>query len=199
MTRNSRLAFDQQHIFRRDAPLRPSCNSRFVHAKHPREIDQFEPFLGEAVFQEAVAHKVERCATHNDCQAGTVVQRANDRRGKIVHFFEMTTPPRIHASKQPRRPHFIKEWAAKRNLTQAQLGKELGADKGVVSRWYSGSSPTEDWQKRLAAFFGCEPDALFRHPDDDWLKRFFDGRNAEEIERIKQMLDLAFPVAKKRA
>lgn len=101
---------------------------------------------------------------------------------------------RIHKSKQPRRPHFIEEWAKKRGYeTQAELAAELDADKSVVSRWYSGTSPSEDWQKKLAALFDCETESLFRHPDDDWMARFFRDRSADELERMRQMLEAAFP------
>ena len=99
----------------------------------------------------------------------------------------------IHASKQPRRPHFIREWAEKRGLRQVDLVRQLGADKSIVSRWYKGGSPGEEWQAKLAALFHCEPDAIFRHPDDDWLARFLRGRDEAEIERIKATLEAAFP------
>lgn len=105
----------------------------------------------------------------------------------------MAKVPKIHSSKQPRRPHFIEEWAERRNLSQADLARELGADKSVVSRWFNGASPGADWQDRLAALFHCEPDALFRHPNDDWIKRFFEGRTAEEIEHIQRSLEIIFP------
>lgn len=105
----------------------------------------------------------------------------------------------IHPSKQPRRPHHIQEWAEQRGLSQSELAVEIDADKGLVSRWYSGSSPAEEWQKKLAAFFGCDPEALFRHPDDDWVERFFQGRSREEIERIKDTVKTAFPLPKKQA
>jgi hypothetical protein len=36
-----------------------------------------------------------------------------------------------------------------------------------------------------------------RLPDDDWLVRFFKGRNKDEIERIKKTLETAFPRSKK--
>jgi transcriptional regulator with XRE-family HTH domain len=105
----------------------------------------------------------------------------------------MATLARIHPSKQPRRPHFIEAWAEKRGLKQADLARELGADKSLVSRWYSGSSPGIDWQERLAALFHCDRDALFRHPDDDWLRRFFENRSQDEIDRIKRSLEVTFP------
>jgi len=104
---------------------------------------------------------------------------------------------KIHPSKQPRRPHFIPDWADKKGLSQAELGREIGADKSVVSRWYSGSSPTAEWQSKLSEFFEIEPEALFRHPDDDWIRRFFEGRARDEIERAKKMLEMAFPAPKR--
>lgn len=105
----------------------------------------------------------------------------------------MSEVTRIHKSKQPRRPHFIEEWAEARNLTQADLARELGADKSVVSRWYSGTTPGVEWQEKLAALFHCEPESLFRHPNDDWFAKFFAGRKQEEIAKMKQMLEIAFP------
>ena len=106
----------------------------------------------------------------------------------------------IHRSKQPRRPHFIQDWAERRGYgTQAELGKALGADKGVVSRWYDGATPGEEWQAKLVALFHCEePDGIFRHPDDDWLAKFFRDRSADEIDRMKQMLEAAFPPKKQQ-
>jgi transcriptional regulator with XRE-family HTH domain len=104
---------------------------------------------------------------------------------------------KIHASKQPRRPHHIEAWAEKRHLTQADLVRELGADKSQVSRWYAGASPGEEWQQKLADFFGCDAEGIFRHPDDDWFARFFKGRNQDEIERIKKTLETAFPKVEK--
>ena len=99
----------------------------------------------------------------------------------------------IHGGKQPRRPHHIADYAERRGLTQADLAREIGADKSVVSRWYSGASPSMDWQQKLAEFFEVDREALFRHPDDDWLTRFFADRNAEEVDRMKQLLEAAFP------
>lgn len=122
-----------------------------------------------------------------------VAQGANDRVARNGYRFGMAEITTIHAGKQPNRPHFIPDWAERRGLSQAELGRELGADKSVVSRWFKGSTPSLDWQLRLAALFGVERESLFRHPDDDWLARFFRGRSLEEIEKMKQMLELAFP------
>lgn len=105
----------------------------------------------------------------------------------------MPVVTQIHKNRQPRRPHFIPEWAAARNLTQADLAAELNADKSVVSRWFNGTTPGLEWQAKLAALFHCEPEALFRHPDDDWFARFFRDRQRDEIDRMKTMLEAAFP------
>jgi transcriptional regulator with XRE-family HTH domain len=100
----------------------------------------------------------------------------------------------IHRGKQPRRPHYVQEWAEARGFdSQAELVEALGADKSTVSRWYSGSSPSVEWQERLAELFACEPESLFRHPDDDWIARFLKNRDRDEIERIKRTMESAFP------
>lgn len=78
-------------------------------------------------------------------------------------------------------------------MSQADLARELDADKSVVSRWFNGTTPGLDWQERLAALFHCEPEALFRHPDDDWVARFFRNRSRDELERMKKLLEAAFP------
>lgn len=110
------------------------------------------------------------------------------------------TTAQIHKGKQPNRPHFIREWAEHRGFhKQAELAKALEADKSVVSRWYKGTSPTEDWQNRLAALFHCDPESLFRHPDDDWFTKFFRNRQRDELERMRKMLEAAFPPSRKSA
>lgn len=82
-------------------------------------------------------------------------------------------------------------------MTQADLARELGADKSVVSRWFNGSTPGLDWQEKLAGLFNCDPEALFRHPDDDWIAKFFRDRSRDELERMKKALEAAFPRDKK--
>ena len=99
----------------------------------------------------------------------------------------------IHHLKQGPRPPFIPAWAEHFNLNQADVARELGADKSLVSRWFSGSTPQEPWQEKLAALFHTEPNALFRHPDEDWIASFFAGREREEVERIKKMLEAGYP------
>lgn len=106
----------------------------------------------------------------------------------------MTNVTQIHRGKQPRRPHFVQEWAELRGFIKAvELAKALDADKSLVSRWYSGSTPNEEHQERLAELFQCDREAIFRHPDDDWLAKFFRDKTDDEIERVKKVLEAAFP------
>src|SRR5580765_299335 len=108
----------------------------------------------------------------------------------------MGRPTRIHKNATPHRFHYIVEWAERRNLTQADISRSLGVDKSTVSRWFSGAIPSEMYLIPLTALLtgdDDEPAALFRHPDDDWLARLVRGRTADEVGRIKAMIDAAFP------
>lgn len=95
--------------------------------------------------------------------------------------------------RQPRRPHYIEAWARSRNLKQTDLARELDVDKSLVSRWFAGTTPGAEWQRKLAMFFGCQPESLFRHPDEEWVFQFLVARSPAEIDRIKKVLELAFP------
>lgn len=101
--------------------------------------------------------------------------------------------------KQVSRPHFIPDWAERRGMKQVDIANETGADKSVVSRWFAGATPSEHWQIVLAGLFSIERDALFRHPDEDWLARFMRGRSDDEVKRIKDMLEAGFPRDKREA
>ena len=112
----------------------------------------------------------------------------------------MATISKIHASKQPHRPHFIREWAEHRGyLKPSELADALPVQRSIVTNWYKGTSPQKPHQLALAALFfpGEDPEerrkAIFRHPDEDWLSRFFAGRKKDDIERIKATLETAFP------
>ena len=105
----------------------------------------------------------------------------------------MAKVTKIHHMKQGRRPHFISDWCNKRGLSQADLAKKLDADPGLVSRWFNGSTPSVEYQQKMAALFDCQEDSLFRHPDDDWMAKFLKGRTSEEVDRVKILLETAFP------
>lgn len=105
----------------------------------------------------------------------------------------MPRPTSIHAGKQPNRLHYIVEWAERRQLTQADISRELGVDKSSVSRWFAGKIPAEKHLVALAALLIVDVADLFRDPDEDWLARFFRDRDAAERARIKATLEAAFP------
>lgn len=126
----------------------------------------------------------------NTCSA----HLANDRSCAIRYYSRMSSDiQKIHPSKQPKRPHHIADWMEKFGLKAVDVSTEIGVDKSVVSRWLSGSTPGEQNQERLAALFHIDRESLFRHPDDDWLAKFFSNRSREEMERIKATLEAAFP------
>jgi ribosome-binding protein aMBF1 (putative translation factor) len=101
--------------------------------------------------------------------------------------------PTIHKSKQPRRPHYVREWAEKRGMRPVDLATELDVDKSLVTRWYQGSTPNEESLAKLGALFGVDPESMFRDPDEDWLARLLRGRDREEIKRIITTIETAFP------
>lgn len=100
---------------------------------------------------------------------------------------------RIHADKTPIRIHFIKEWIDHRRLSQADVVRDLGVNKGTVSKWCSGELPSEDNLLLLATFLHVDPPVLFRHPEDDWLSHFFRNRSEEELQRMVTALRASFP------
>jgi transcriptional regulator with XRE-family HTH domain len=98
----------------------------------------------------------------------------------------------IHQGKENKRIHYIVEWAEKRQLTQADIVREIGADKSLVSRWFSGTNPGKEWRPRLEALLDAGEGGLYRHPDDDWLARFFRERSEEEKRKAIELLEMFF-------
>jgi transcriptional regulator with XRE-family HTH domain len=91
--------------------------------------------------------------------------------------------------------HYIAERAARKKLTQADIAREVGADKSNVSRWFKGGIPSDMYLIMLAKFLteDGEPASLFRHPDEDRSIRLTRGRSADEIDRIEMLVEIAFP------
>lgn len=62
------------------------------------------------------------------------------------------------------RIHFIPEWMETRGLSRKDIMDRTGADKSLVSRWFKGSLPSDQYLARLATLFGIEREDLFRRP-----------------------------------
>ena len=105
----------------------------------------------------------------------------------------MSNTTRIHSDKTPPRIHFIAEWAEARGHKQVDIVNHLGVDKGLVSRWFKGIVPKPNYLNALADFFELSDiSSLFRHPDDDWLARFFRDKTEEQKEQAIDMLKIMF-------
>ena len=119
----------------------------------------------------------------------------------------MSDIPRIHASKQPVRRHYLAEWLEVRRMKPMDLLEALNdpdrlsdlafIDKSQVYRWLKGQMPQPAQQVRIAKALEMEPDELLRPPVDDWLAKFFADRTEEEKERARRMLEAAFPLRRK--
>jgi transcriptional regulator with XRE-family HTH domain len=121
-----------------------------------------------------------------------VACRPNENLRRLKYGCPMSNVTEIHGDKTPIRLHYVVEWAQKRNLTQADIVREVGADKSVVSRWFGGMLPKQEYLEKLAELFGTDIHGLFRHPDDDWLAKFFRDKSEDQREHAIQMLRLLF-------
>jgi len=92
------------------------------------------------------------------------------------------------------RKHFIPEYARRKPITQAGIARETGADKGLVSRWFSGTTPQDKYLDALVRLFELsDRSALFRHPDEEWLVQFSRSLSSEdERQRMRTLLGAAF-------
>lgn len=109
----------------------------------------------------------------------------------------MSNTIQIHSDKEPIRNHFIVEWAEKRGFSQADIVRQIGVDKSLVSRWFRGTNPKQDYLEKLAALFETDVHGLYRHPDDDWLAKFFMEKTEEQKERAIEMLKIMFAEQKR--
>lgn len=108
----------------------------------------------------------------------------------MLKLFDMQTT-RIHKDKHPPRIHYIAEWSEKRGKKQVDLVNATGADKGTVSRWFAGRLPEQPYLMKIAAYLAVdEPADLFRHPDDNWFKRMFEGRSRKDVEDSKRLVEM---------
>lgn len=133
-----------------------------------------------------------------------VAYRLNDASQSPVYAVPaMGRPSKPHRPNVEHKFHYVPEWAAHRNLRQSDIMRALNVNKSTVFRWFEGTIPAETHLIALAGLLECDVESLFRHPDDDWLVEFFRAqaglkdmfreRDADELARMRQVLDLTFP------
>lgn len=100
---------------------------------------------------------------------------------------------KIHSDKLSHRRHYIVDWAAKRGKNQAEIVRGVGVDKGTVSRWFDGTVPREEHLLALAGYLEVsdppDPEALFRHPDEDWFLRLFRQQSEDTRRTIVSLME----------
>lgn len=89
--------------------------------------------------------------------------------------------------------HFIKEWAEKKNISQAEVSRAVGANKSVTSRWFTGMVPKTEYLEKIAALFGTDVHGLFRHPDEEWIAKLIRSKTGKDREQIIKALKELFP------
>lgn len=106
----------------------------------------------------------------------------------------MAQVTKIHASKTPPRIHYIAEWAEKYGVSQADIVRATGSDKGTVSRWFSGRLPEQKSLMALAQILPVkEPNDLFHHPEDNWLNRRLRAAAEEDRKKLEGAVELFLP------
>lgn len=95
---------------------------------------------------------------------------------------------------------YLAEWMESRDppVKQAELARETGIDKSLISRWINdGIVPGDRHLQTLANFFaqeeGADPEMMLRHPEDEWLTRRLRQADADEKRRMRQLLEAVFP------
>lgn len=122
----------------------------------------------------------------------------------------MSQPTQIRGKGPTFRRHFLAEWLEEREMEPMDLLNELNEpsdmetpaiDKSQVYRWLKGQLPQRKTQVRIAAALNLvdpetgdpAPERLMTHPAQDWIAKKVSGLEQSDIERLRQMVDLAFP------
>jgi transcriptional regulator with XRE-family HTH domain len=117
----------------------------------------------------------------------------NDANRRVSYDPSMGKVAEIHGSKTPVRIHYLQEWLDHRHMSKADLVRAMDINKSSVSKWCTGDLPSEKNLLIIAAALEIEPEALFRHPLDDWMTKFFKQRSEDELKRMVETLKAAFP------
>lgn len=166
------------------------------------------PFSANRRVSDLIISAESSCTTHNPSQGSGLRKPLTTEGAGIGMLAAMSAKSQkrpveqIYAGRQPRRPHYIAKLMERRSLTRADLIEKLEVDKSQLSRWLDEdkpSTPSSKWAKKLGLYFRVTEDDdlvdIFADPDVDWMTRFFRGRSNDEIERMKTLLEAAFPVS----
>lgn len=114
----------------------------------------------------------------------------------------------IYQNRTTFRRHYLAEWLKERNMKPADLVAALNEPasekyvyKSQVYRWIKGQLPQRPTQIRIAAALSLTdpetgepmPELLTRHPAEDWIARKLRGKSDEDVDRMKQAIELLFP------
>jgi len=120
----------------------------------------------------------------------------------------MKSRQQIHRGKPTFRRHYLREWLEEREMEPMDLVNVLNEaeperplDKTHVYRWLRGTLPHIETQIRIAAALELRdpetgepnPELMMTHPAQVWIARKVQGRPKEDVERLRQMIELAFP------
>ena len=154
-----------------------------------------------------------RCAVVNDdaghCAAPKMSGRSFSRDTRILFANSRTEPMSgLEAPVSHRRnvdlltPHRAAAAVIVRFLSSRNLAKALSM-RGIVAQVTTICKGQREGKLRFSLLTAPSPDEIFRHPDDNWLKKLFSERrellellkerNPDELSRIEQMIKLTFP------
>ncbi|MBZ9873112.1 helix-turn-helix domain-containing protein [Mesorhizobium sp. BR1-1-9] len=90
--------------------------------------------------------------------------------------------------------HYIGEWMEHREKNVKDMVEALDVSPSQVYRWLKGQKPQDESFLQIADFLQADPpEALLRHPLDDWMTKFFRDKTVEEAKAIQALLEKAYP------
>ena len=97
-------------------------------------------------------------------------------------------PARLKTTR-PRRRHFVAEWRASKQMTQAQLAAQLGMSEASISRIEDGKQPySQDTLEGIAEALGVDPYQLIKGPPGDTPSTMIDLDRRALVKAIAKAL-----------